>query len=36
MSEFVYGIGDWQYWVSLAALVFVLFVAIPWIGKRFT
>ena len=29
-------IYDPEYWISLAALLLTLFVAIPWIGKNFT
>ena len=25
-----------EYWISLVALVFAMFVVIPWIGKNFT
>lgn len=30
------GAGDWEYWVSLAVLLAVLFVVLPWIGRWWT
>ena len=34
--EFISNLIDWDYWISLGALVFTLFVVLPWIGKRFS